>query len=323
MKITPQQRALGIALLSGLLGLHFVVRYLQHLPLGAPGSDIDQLWWMAREIVRGQNPYVTDRALRLFPTAIYYPLTAGIVALPIALLGLVPMRFVFVTGSAVLFGYAIGRSRPYLWPTLIGMPFLVSLGSAQWTPLLATAILWPALGWVAVAKPNLGLAMLAGAPTRRDALTLVGGGLGIVLVSLAISPGWPNDWLTALRGSVHFHPLIFRPGGFLVLLAALRWRDPDARLVLALGLVPVTGLMYDMLPACLACRTRAQAAVLALISYIPWATITSASNLADQMWENGETTLWFGLLPAAGIVLLRWLPEVRFLGWLRDSSIKE
>jgi hypothetical protein len=43
VKITPHQRALGFALLSGLLGLHFVVRYLQHLPLGAPGSDIDQL----------------------------------------------------------------------------------------------------------------------------------------------------------------------------------------------------------------------------------------------------------------------------------------
>jgi hypothetical protein len=242
--------------------------------------------------------------------------------LPIALLDLVPMRFVFVTGAAAMFGYAIGRRRPYLWPTLIGMPFFVALGSAQWTPLLTAAMLWPALGWVAVAKPNLGVAMLAGARTRREALILVGGGVGIVLVSLAILPGWPGDWLTALRGSVHFHPLILRPGGFLVLLAAFRWRDPDARIVLVLGLVPVTGLMYDMLPACLACRTRAQAALLALISYIPWATVTSASNLADQMWKNGQTTLWFALLPAVGIVLLRSLPDVRVLAWLRDSGLK-
>jgi hypothetical protein len=291
--------------------------------LGAPGSDIDQIWWMAREILHGQNPYETDRTLRLFPTIIYYPLTSGVVMLPLALLDLVPMRLAFVAGTAALFGYAIGRSRPYLWPTLIGMPFFVALGSAQWTPLLTTAILWPALGWVAVVKPNLGVAMLAGARTRRDALFLVSGGLGIIVVSLALNPGWPGDWLTALRDSVHFHPLIFRPGGFLVLLAALRWRDPDARLVLALGLVPVTGLMYDMLPACLACRTRAQAAVLALISYIPWAKITSAGNLADQMWKNGETTLWFALLPAVGIVLLRSLPDVRFLAWLRHPSIKD
>jgi hypothetical protein len=170
-------------------------------------------------------------------------------------------------------------------------------------------MLWSSLGWLGCVKPNLGVVMLAGARSRRDALILVGGGLLVVLVSLAILPRWPLDWLTALKASTHFKPLVYRPGGFLLLLAALRWREPEARVLLALGLVPVTGLVYDMLPAILVCRTAGQAVVLTLVGYIPWFTIGHSNTLEDQMWHNGITTLWFELMPAVAILLMRFLPD--------------
>ncbi|HEY8258576.1 MAG TPA: hypothetical protein VIG08_13050 [Gemmatimonadales bacterium] len=308
MKLSHEQRAIALGVVAALVGVNMAWMYA-HWPLGKPGPDIDQAWWMARQILAGENPYAADRVARVFATLIYYPMTAAVVSLPLAPLDPTPMRFVFVIGSAGLFGYAIGRMKPYLWPAFLGMPFLISLGSAQWAPLLVTGMLWSSLGWLGCVKPNLGVVMLAGARSRRDALILVGGGLLVVLVSLAILPRWPLDWLTALKASTHFKPLVYRPGGFLLLLAALRWREPEARVLLALGLVPVTGLVYDMLPAILVCRTAGQAVVLTLVGYIPWFTIGHSNTLEDQMWHNGITTLWFELMPAVAILLMRFLPD--------------
>lgn len=44
-------------------------------------------------------------------------------------------------------------------------------------------------------------------------------------------PHWPVDWLDALRGAPHYAPPVQRPGGFLLLLAFLRWRQPEARML--------------------------------------------------------------------------------------------
>jgi hypothetical protein len=308
MRLSHHQRAIALGIVTGLLGLYIVLRYV-HDPLGTPGPDVDQNWWMARQLLGGHNPYEVDRVQRVFATLVYYPLTSAVVMIPLAGLSLEWMRIVFVTGSAAFFGYAVGRARPHLWPAFLGTPFLISLVSAQWAPLLVSAMLVPAAGWLAAVKPNLGVVMLAGARTRREALMLVGGGLVVLLISLAILPRWPADWLAALEQSTHFKPLIVRPGGFLVLLAALRWREPEARALLALALVPVSGLVYDLLPVYLVCRTTRQAGLLSIISYIPWLTISYAHGLAEQMWIEGERELWFVVLPALAILLSRFLPE--------------
>jgi hypothetical protein len=308
MRLSHQHRAIALGIATGLLGLFIVLRYV-HDPLGTPGPDVDQDWWMARQLLAGHDPYEVDRVQRVFATLVYYPLTAAVVVMPLAVLPLEWMRVVFVTGSAVLFGYAVAITRPHLWPALLGTPFLISLVSAQWAPLLVSAMLFPAAGWLAAVKPNLGVVMLAGARTRRDALILVGGGLIVFVISLAILPQWPAGWLGALEHSTHFKPLIARRGGWLVLLAALRWREPEARVLLALALVPVSGLVYDLLPVYLVCRTSRQAGLLSIITYIPWFSISHAHGLAQQMWIEGERQLWFVMLPALAILLWRSIPE--------------
>ena len=249
-------RPVTFGLLAAALGTYVAAGTYLNAPLGTPGPDFDQAWWMAREILQGHDPYAADATRRVFGSPIFYPLTVAIVALPLAGLPVTWARLCFVAGTAALLGYAMGRHRPYLWPTLLGMPYLVALRSAQWSPLLTAAMLLPVLGWLGAAKPNLGVAMLAWMQTKRSILLLAGGGLVLVAVSLAVDPAWPWKWRTALAQSTHFAPLLFHPGGFLVLLALLRWRDRDARLLLALGVVPMTGLFYDVLPACLVCRIQ-------------------------------------------------------------------
>jgi hypothetical protein len=50
-----------------------------------------------------------------------------------------------------------------------------------------------------------------------------------------------------------------RPGGALLLLALLRWRQPEARLLAAMSLIPQTGGLYDTVPLFLIPRTRWEA----------------------------------------------------------------
>jgi len=57
-------------------------------------------------------------------------------------------------------------------------------------------------------------------------------------------------------------------GGPLLLVALLRWRRPDARLLLVLACVPQSFLFYDQLPLWLIPRTRLQSATLSLLSLV-------------------------------------------------------
>jgi hypothetical protein len=186
-------------------------------------------------------------------------------------------------------------------------------------------MLLPALGGLAVAKPNVGIAMLAGARSWRAAQILVMGGTLLLIVSLVVDPHWPWRWREALQHSTHFRPLILRPGGFLMLLALLRWRDPDARLLVVLAIVPLTGLFYDILPACLVARTRFQAAILALPSMLPFALAFAVEpflgpmhNFTEETWINGTLVLWCGLIPPLVLVLLR---SELVLVWRRSRTL--
>ncbi len=297
------------AVLAALLGAFIAVRTFWGSPLWTPGPDIDQAWFSARSILHGRDPYALvgpehGNAFRLF-----YPLTVAVIALPLAPLPLDPARLLFVTATAGLLGYAFGKHRPELWPTFLGIPFVIACRSAQWSPLLTSAMLLPALGFVAAAKPTLGTAMLAGSRSRRAALTLIAGCLIVLVLSLMLDPRWPLKWRDALSTSQHFRPLLVHPGGWLMLLLLFYWRDPDARLVLALSIVPITGPFYDVLPAVLVARTWQQSALLAVCTSVAWLVGAyvgpDASDFAHLVWVNANAVLWAGLMPAAALVLWR------------------
>jgi len=58
------------------------------------------------------------------------------------------------------------------------------------------------------------------------------------------------------------------PGGILLLLALIRWRRPEGRLLAALACVPQTIGLYETLPLFLIPRTRWQGYALAGLSYV-------------------------------------------------------
>ncbi len=66
---------------------------------------------------------------------------------------------------------------------------------------------------------------------------------------------------------------MLQTGGFLLLLAALAWRRPAGRLLLAMSLVPQLLFFYDQLPLWLLPATRKQSIAL-----------TACSQLAFVLW---------------------------------------
>lgn len=298
-------RAAAYAAAGAGLAAFILLEFNQSRPLG--GIDFDQVWWAARCIITGQDAYEVVRPPRFyFP--LYYPLTSAVLTLPVAVFQYRIARLLFVVLCGGLYGYAIGRHRPWLWPSFLGLPFILFATGGQWSAILSAALLLPWLGPVAAAKPNLGAAILAGTRSKRSAVILVAGSVAVLLLSLAIDPRWPLAWRDALAQSTHFRPLLLRPGGFLMLLALLRWRDADARLLLGLAAVPTTGLPYDLLPAGLVAADRKESAFLTLLTQVAWVIwpgFPIREPYAEWSWAVGTVTLWSGLIPALALVLLR------------------
>ena len=270
--------------------------------LPPPGvSDFADLWHGVVAWRAGGDPYATVRALHP-AVALYYPLPALILCWPLGWLPLHHAEAVFVGLGIGTFAYA-GWGSPLL-AGVLSASVLANITQGQWSPLVTASAVVPWLGAVWAAKPNTGLAFAIAYPHRRA--FLAAGLLG--LLSLALLPGWLAPWLAGLNTSVHVAPVL-RPGGILLLLALLRWRRPEARLLAALALIPQTGTLYDTVPLFLIPRTRWEAYGLVALTQI--AAVVSAARLSpgmdlvtsiDRRWP---VFLLLVYLPALGLLLRR------------------
>jgi hypothetical protein len=153
-------------------------------------------------------------------------------------------------------------------PIILSVPFVVAVRLGQWSPWLTAAALVPAFGAVLAAKPTLGAALFGARPSRAAFI----GGVVVVLASLAWLPAWPFAWLENVRHVTAEHrPPITRPLGLVLLLALLRWRHADARLLLLYACVPQLLLFADQLPLLLVARQRVEALALWGASWIAFA----------------------------------------------------
>jgi hypothetical protein len=207
--------------------------------------------------------------------------------------------------GAALFVLAALRYRRGLLPALLSASFLNAVIQGQWSPLLTAAAALPALSWIWVAKPSVGAALFAAYPRRRAVV----GGVLLVALAFLIFPGWPMRWLEALRQTNHVAP-IARPGGIVLLLALLRWRVAEGRLLAGMACVPQTIGLYEALPLFLIPGNRWQGYVLAGLSYV--AAFTQSlivPRLPGVSWEATNAERWpfafcFLYLPALVILLL-------------------
>jgi hypothetical protein len=276
-----------------------------------PRTDLDQILLPARAWVReGLDPYAAGRSYyeggpHRYP--LVYPGTAVVTVLPLALLR-DPLPLAVWTGLGAA-GLAWALTRRGWWGLLAfaSSSYYHAFFLGQWSPLVTAGIAVPWAGAVWAAKPTIGAALFAGWPSRWAAIL----GLVVIGLSLALFPSWPREWIAGLGTLPHVLSPVLRPGGFLLLLALLRWRVPEARMLAALALVPHTTVAYETLPLFLVPRRRAEMAFLSVASVAAY-VLSNHFAPGDEVHDlagalQGYWPYWLVLmyLPALAMVLMR------------------
>lgn len=295
--LTPRHRA-AVAVAVGVLCAIYSVILLRRAPEWV--SDFDQLWVAARAWRSGQDPYAAVSAQ--FPYPLFYPFTAVVFVLPFSLLPLAAARCLFVGLGSGLLAYAVLGRGPWMLWLFLGNNVRNALLTAQWSTWLTAAALMPWLGLVFAAKPSLGLAIFGSRPSRRGAVAAG----ALVVVAFLLWLGWPGSWWTAIHTTAEgYRAPVTRPFGWLLLLALVRWRNPDARLLAFIACVPQTTALYETVELYLVCRTRTEVAILALLSYGVelFAPSYQALPLAERLTAHWPWLFALVYLPALIFVL--------------------
>jgi hypothetical protein len=244
--------ALSVAALAGAVAWH----------IGNYPSDFDHILMASRIFLRGDDPYAAigpGRAIP-WPWPMYYPAPALLVLSPFLMLPGAWAHTAFTTISAGLLAYLFARDTPWRLLFFLSGAFFFTVTLGQWGMWLALAALMPrTFGVIYAAKPTMGAVSWA---RLLDWRALVAPA-ALTLLSVLMQPAWPARWLAVVSGG--YHPsMVALPGGFLLLAAVLRWRQPDARLLLALSLVPQTISPYELVLPFLIARTKWECAYLAV-----------------------------------------------------------
>lgn len=281
------------------LALAFVLgcRLLLYAWMPDRHSEFDLLYDAAARLLRGQNPY--PLATQSFP----YPLPAVLLAVPFTAIPLGLARPIFDVLVGWAFVYALWKYRgQYALLALLSGAYLFALGNGQTTPLMVAASLVPALGFLLAVKPNTSAALWIARPSW---MAVLGVSLFLVL-SLVVLPSWPRDWWTALSlDNREWLPPVLRPFGFALLLAALRWRLPEGRLIVAMALIPQTTLPYELVSLALIPANRLEMVIYVAGSWIAVAALHLGHSLAVGTAIGWPVTLCAVYLPMLYLVLRR------------------
>lgn len=316
----PHSAWLRATALAVVIGLAAGASSIALFPLNH-GADFAQFHYHARNWLQGKDPYAGGfpvmRATRLVPEPLFYPFPSLLALAPFALLPLRTAAAAFMAVSTAILAYALARKSAAQFPLFLGSGFLVAVGLGQWSPLVTATFLLPALSFLAVVKPNLGLATTAARPT----LIGIAGGAVLLVGTLALQPNWPAEWIRNLR-EMPGHPApVFAPGGVVLLLALLRWRRPEARLIVAMACVPQLMYFADQLPLWLVPRTRREAMALSAISLVAWAAALVVEMRAGrQPAFNSTPFVLAGVYLPALVMVLRRPNEGMLPGWIERMA---
>lgn len=308
--LTDEQRwvCLLVAAVNGLLIAYVARQIYGSSPMGA--RDFENVIGGARALLHGLNPW-HDPAFgpgKSYPfnEPLYYPLPTLVVVLPLAWLSGATAGALFIGGSSGLLAYAVLRTHPTRLLLFLSPSFIVAVGCGQWSPLALAALLLPslsALGWL---KPSYGLMTFLAHPRFKGPLLL--GALG--LAGLLVLPAWLSDWRQAAGDGTHGLPLLI-VGAPLLLLAALRWRRPEARLLLGLALVPHLVFWYDGLLTWYVVRSWKQSLLLFVAgwaAFLPWYRLSGGIRGVDE-------------LARPLVVLGVYLPALAILLWQERAAL--
>lgn len=296
--------SIGIGIASASVALVRAARITWH------PSDFGQTWFGALALRHGANPYhlIGPGLIYDWPWPMYYPATGMVAMLPASFLPENIATVMFVGVSCALLAYGVTAQGWHRLPLFLSWPLVIAVIAGQWSPIVAAAYCLPALGWLLAAKPNLGLAVVVASDSRRLAIIAALGAIALTIISLIFQPHWPADWIGNVRSQTHIRPPVTRIGGVFILLAALRWRRPEARLLLAMACVPQTSSWYDAVPLFLIPATLRESLLLSSIStlgfFLPPYLMTAA-NEAEYNAQMGAMMVAVCYLPATLLVLRR------------------
>lgn len=258
-----------IAILVGTLGGLYCYFSLKASGGPRPADDFTWHWLAARALIEGKNPYVVITAGGPYQldAPYVYPLTTAIAAVPFALfLAPAAAAATWIGAGSALMAFAVTKKGYTRLLMFFSMPYIWAANAGQFSPILVAACLLPWLGFIAPVKPQIGIVSLLYKPSRIAWI----GAIAFIVLSLAIDPSWPREWLAVLP---HRVPGVYRSpvtvlGGPLLLLAILKWKRTDARLLLMMSLVPQNMLFYDQLLLWLIPRTRNELMILGILSMV-------------------------------------------------------
>jgi hypothetical protein len=275
--------------------------------------DVDQLWFAARAVLDGRNPYDLIGPGREFnyPWQLYYPLPAVLLFTPLAPLPLIASRVLMAGAGSALLAYGIARHDARGLVVFLSYAFYANAWYSQWTPLLVAMWYWPTLAVLIAAKPTIGGAMMMGVQNWRRAAAGLAFAALLTVVSLLVRPTWLAEWIAALGSNTHLRPWVTVPGGALLLLALVRWRRWEARLLAAFAIVPQTFHPLATLPLVLLPGSMGGKALIAALTYVPnWLLVRepfgsrlSSGGPEEIVRSYGTILLWVVLLPTLLLVL--------------------
>lgn len=298
----PLKRRIAIAIVIGLCAA-----YLAWPGVGVVGaSDFNQLWYAARALLAGGSPYAAVGPGKTFdwPFPLFYPLPAVLAAVPFTVLSAAGASMLFSAIAAALLVWVFTRNAPYRLAAVLSFSFYYAAAISQWSPLLIASVLIPGLGFLLVVKPTIGLALWLYRPHWQA----VAGGTLLLLVSLVVRPEWPLEWMQTFGAGSHIRGPITMLGGPLILLALLRWRRPEARLLVALACVPHTTLLYEALPLFLVPASWGQSLALVALNWVAQIaviTLQPYDSLADRARMSATVSVALLYLPCLIMILRR------------------
>jgi hypothetical protein len=275
--------------------------YYSQITLGSSHlSDFAQVWYGAQALLSSDNPYRAFGPGSAVPWQFppLYPAPAMALAFPLTALPRHVAESLVVGFGAAAMAWATTRTGPE-YPALFAfasMSFFHTIQAAQWSPLMIGAALCPAFGFLLVAKPTIGGALFVFNPTKIAFFT----GIAVVLATTLVWPWWIGEWLKVLPAGTHIKAPITRWGGPLVLLALLRWRRREARLLVALACVPQTPELYEAIPLFLIPRRLESGAFLAGLTFVVW-------GIREQLRPYDSYESWMDVSGTL-MVLLLYLP---------------
>jgi hypothetical protein len=334
--LDPRVR-LAICLAAALLAAHYVYFLATHKPFH---RDMGQLWFAAREVLGGRNPYLSIGPGRAYewPWPLYYPLPAVLACVPLTFFSEPVAMALFAAISIGLFAWALGHYGSASMLALVSFATWHAITLVQLSPLIASALVLAPVSALLVIKPTSGAAIFAARPRWWPVVA----GVALIGVSFMVQPSWVRDWVAALRSTTvaegydvgHFAIVQFR-GGILVLTALTKWRRPEARLLVALACIPQTLLPYEAVLLFLIPRGWIECGVMLVLSYLMFliAIRNGPASFAVRTLTFGPAATWAMYLPATLMVLRRanegpapaWLEHhlTRLPGWLRGVPAAE